>query len=281
MKNLKLIAAILCLALVVGACKQKNVDFGVHTVNGKHCMELITFEPICGMEDNRLQVENEYSIVWPDEGCLTPELEQTLICFIFGDTAAKTLEDATERFLKRTWFEEDDDIPKGVKSIKTIDSITLEPYNYAHITSTCNHDDNLVTFSVYTEGYIAFAAHPWHRIDVMTIDLNTKRIVHLEDLIDTTELGEVLIRALEDLVVNREDGYTTECLYEEYKECLPMPDCFFIDSTRSVITAVYNQYSVQPYACGPLYVQMPIFWLSKHIPLTPYAKEIFGPDASL
>ena len=103
MKHLKLIAAILCLALVLGACKQKNVDFGVHSVNGKRCLELITNEPIGGMEDNRLQVENEYSIVWPDEGCLTPELEQALIRFTFGDTAAKTLEEATERFLKRTW----------------------------------------------------------------------------------------------------------------------------------------------------------------------------------
>lgn len=281
MKKIKLIAAILCLALILGACKQKNVDFGVHTVNGKRCLELITIEPIYGMEENRLQVENEYSIVWPDEGCLTPELEQALIRFTFGDTAARTLEKATERFLKRTWFEEDDDILDGIKSVKTIESITLEPYNYAHITSTCDRNDNLVTFSVYTEGCMAFAAHGYYVTDIMTIDLNTKRVIHLEDFIDTTELGKVLIRALEDLVVNKEDGNTTECLFEEYKERLPMPDCFFIDSTRSVITAVYNQYSVQPYACGPLFVKMPIFWLSKHISLTPYAKEIFGPDASL
>ena len=162
MNNLKLIAAILCLALVLGACKQKNVDFGVHAVNGKRCLELITFEPVYGMEENRLQVENEYSIVWPDEGCLTPELEQALIRFTFGDTAAKTLEEATELFLKHTWFEEDDDILEGVKFLKTIDSITLEPYNYAHITSTCDRDDNLVTFSVYTEGCIAFAAHGYY-----------------------------------------------------------------------------------------------------------------------
>ena len=282
MTKIKILAVALCLILLAGACKQKQVDFGVHPVDGKRCMELTTSEPVAAMEENRLQVENEFSIQWPDEGSLTPELEQALIHCTFGDTAAKTLDEAAEHFLNQTGFGEyDSDIIEGIKSVKTIDSITLEPHNYAHITSTCQRDDNLVTFSVYTEGYRAFAAHGYYVTDIMTIDLNTNRILRLEDLIDTTGLGEVLIRALEDLEVNREEGNTTECLFEEYKERLPLPDCFFIDSTRSVITAVYNQYSVQPYACGQLYVHLPIFWLSKHIPFTPYAKEIFGPGSSL
>jgi hypothetical protein len=28
-----------------------------------------------------------------------------------------------------------------------------------------------------------------------------------------------------------------------------------------------------------LFVDMPIYWLSKHLQLTPYGKEIFGPES--
>lgn len=58
-----------------------------------------------------------------------------------------------------------------------------------------------------------------------------------------------------------------------------MPASFFIDSARNDITVGYDLYDIQPYACGIPTVVLPIFWLSKHVELTPYAKRLFGPDS--
>ncbi len=272
----KIILVLTSILLLTVACRQKQTQFTTRTIQDKRCLEKVLKDSLPFLEGNRWQVENEYSIQWPDKGCLTAELERVLIQHIFADTTAQTIEDAAEQFLNETWQDDDEAL-----SFQTIDSISVTYYSYARITGTCLIDDNLATFTINKEFYTIGAAHGYYMTDNVTIDLNTKKIIHLEDLIDTAELGEILIRALEDLVVNREDGNTTDCLFDEYKERLPLPDCFFIDSTRSVITAVYNPYSVQPYCCGMLFVKMPVFWLSKHTPLTPYAKEIFGPDAYL
>ncbi|MBO4581659.1 MAG: hypothetical protein J5701_05155 [Bacteroidales bacterium] len=277
----KILTGLLILLLITSSCKQKHTNFSTRSVNDKRCLELYPLDTRPLIEDNRIQVENAYSIVFPEKGCLPHELEHELIQLIFSNTTANTIEEAAEQFLNHTGLEGYDELTDKSRKIKRIDSITVTSYNYTRITGTCDRDDNLVTFSVYTEMYMAGAPHGYHITDMLTIDLNTRRIIHLEDLIDTTRLGEVLIRALEDVAVNREEGYTTDCLNGEYKEKLPMPDCFFIDSSRSVITAIYNIYSVQPYYCDMLFVKMPVFWLSKHIPLTPYAKQLFGPEAYL
>ncbi len=276
MMSKKIILVLTSILLLTIACRQQQTQFTTRTIQDKRCLEKVFNETLPIIEDNRWQVENKYSIQWPDKGCLSTELERVLIQHIFADTTARTIEDAAEQFLNETWQDDEETL-----SIRTIDSISVTSYSYALITGTCLIDDNLATFTINKEFYTVGAAHGYYMTDNVTIDLNTQKIIHLEDLIDTAELGEILIRALEDLVVNREDGNTTDCLFDEYKERLPLPDCFFIDSTRSVITAVYNPYSVQPYCCGMLFVKMPVFWLSKHTPLTPYAKEIFGPDAYL
>ena len=105
-------------------------------------------------------------------------------------------------------------------------------------------------------------------------------MVHLNDLVDTSKLGEIVVRAIEDLVVNKD---VQECLFDEYRnvEKMPVADNFFIDSTRSTITLVYQQYDITPYACGLPSVVMPIFWLSKHTELTPYAKKLFNKGSGI
>ncbi len=60
---------------------------------------------------------------------------------------------------------------------------------------------------------------------------------------------------------------------------MPMPDDFFIDCTRSAIIVNYGLYHIAPYACGIQSVVLPIFWLSKHVDLTPYSKRLFGPGS--
>ena len=127
---------------------------------------------------------------------------------------------------------------------------------------------------------MAFAAHGNHTATYTLVDLDTKQIVHLNDLVDTAQLGEVIVRAIEDLTVNK-DVY--DCLFDEFRNAqkFPVPSNFFIDSTRSCINLVYGLYDIAPYACGIQTVVMPIFWLSKHIPLTPYCKELFGEGCSI
>jgi len=96
------------------------------------------------------------------------------------------------------------------------------------------------------------------------------------DIMDTVGLGTVLIRALNELPVNKENGNTTECLFDEFKQSLPQPDGFYLDSTRSQLGVYYNIYNAQPYACGMLFVDMPIDWLKNQVTLTAYGKEILG-----
>ena len=95
---------------------------------------------------------------------------------------------------------------------------------------------------------------------------------------DTALLCEAIARAIQDLDVNKD---IRECLYEEFGDAERMPNNFnfLIDSARNGIIVEYGLYEIAPYACGIQSVYLPIFWLSKHVPLTAYAKKIFGPDS--
>ena len=56
---------------------------------------------------------------------------------------------------------------------------------------------------------------------------------------------------------------------------IPLPNGALLPSD----TVSYDLYHIQPYACGIPSVVLPIFWLSKHVSLTPFAKRLFGPDS--
>jgi hypothetical protein len=74
---------------------------------------------------------------------------------------------------------------------------------------------------------------------------------------------------------------TRECLFDEFVdvERMPLPRNYTIDSARNSIIVYYGLYEITCYACGIQEITLPIFWLSKHVPLTPYAKRLFGPDS--
>ena len=91
-------------------------------------------------------------------------------------------------------------------------------------------------------------------------------------------MGPVIARAVEDLTVNSD---VQKALFDVNPERLPVTADFTIDSTRSTITLVYQVYEIASYADGIQEIVLPIFWLSKHIPLTPYAKSLFGPGCSI
>lgn len=261
--------------------KQQNsavVKVSLQDFTGQNCIEITTKEEIDNVKDNHMQVENLYSINWPEIGSFSPEVQRQLILLAFGDSSAATFEEAAARFLASTWVE-DETFFGGITSNVKVDSIFIVPYSYVHLDGFCDQDSNLLLFTVNEERYCAYTDKTIHTTSMLTVDLATGHIVQLCDLIDTSKLGEVMLLALEDVTVNKENGNFAKYLFDEYKECLPQPDGFFIDNTRSMIVAYFNPGRVQYPICGTLEVVMPVFWLSKHIPLSDYAKELFGPDS--
>ena len=224
-------------------------------------------------------LENKYSVQWPAEGMLTPEAEQELLVALFGDSTATSFDEAAARWVKSNEYETlfGDELLECSVVAKIPENIDNLCYNY--VDGTIREDRNLVEFSVFLEAYMG-GAHGVHYFLPLVYDRNAGRIIHLSDLVDTTNFGEVVSLAIEDLDVN---STVRECLFDEelLGDAFPVSDDFYIDSTRSTITLIYQIYDIAPYACGAQEVVLPIFWLSKHRELTPYAKEIFGEGCSL
>jgi hypothetical protein len=226
---------------------------------------------------NPCGVENSYSLVWPTKGMMTKEAEKELIRQVFADSTSTSVNEASQRWLSNLWLYED---TKALET-KTVDSVTgKESYTYAHLSNDIKQHDNLVTFITSTETFLAGAAHGLYTVQYLTYDRKAKRVIHLNDLVDTSKMGKTIVRAIEDLVVNKD---ISDCMFEEYHKAgkVSVVDNFFIDSTRSTITIVFQQYDIAPYACGLQSVVLPIFWLSKHVELTPYAKKLFGKGSYL
>ena len=221
--------------------------------------------------------KNSYSVAWPAEGTLSAAAQRELMALCFGDSASASVDEAAQRWLRRIWFTDDESLQGEV--IGAIADTIM--YSYVNLESTCRADSVLATFTVNTESYGAGAAHGMYSSHTLTVDLESGNVVRLTDLVsDTNQLCEAIARAIFDLDANRD---VRECLFDEYQgiDRMPMPADFFVDSARNNITVSYDLYHIQPYACGIPSVVLPIFWLSKHVALTPYAKRLFDPDSYL
>lgn len=266
------ILLLLSIILLVG-CKQQLPPFSTTQMVGKNCFMVKTDDPYLPEPLNPYGVENSFSLVWPGKGMMTKEAEKELIMQVFNDSISTTAKDAAKLWLKNSW---NYDETTKVISTKKVDSVSnLETYTYSHLENSIREDNNLVTFINTNEASLAGAAHGMYIVGYLTYDRKAEKVVHLNDLVDTSKLGEVIVRAIQDLDVNKE---VRECLFDEFKtaEKIFVPDNFDIDSTRSTINLTYQQYDITPYACGLQTVVLPIYWLSKHLELTPYAKELFG-----
>lgn len=276
MKKILSLTLILTIVVLTG-CGKKNGPFTTFSLSGSHSYMVKTDDPYLPETLNPFGVENSYSLVWPTKGMMSKDAEKELIMQVFNDSTANSVNEAAQRWLNNLWLYED---TKALEA-KTVDSVSgKESYTYAHLSNSIEQNDNLVSFITSTETFLAGAAHGLHTVEYLTYDRKTKRVVHLNDLVDTSKLGEVIVRAIEDLVVNKD---ISDCMFEEYHKAgkVAVVDNFFIDSTRSTITVVYQQYDITPYACGLQSVVLPIFWLSKHVELTPYAKKLFGKGSYL
>lgn len=263
--------------VVLTGCGKKNGPFTTFSISGMRSYMVKTDDPYLPETLNPCGVENSYSLVWPTKGMMTKEAEKELIRQVFADSISTSVNEASQRWLSNLWLYED---TKALET-KTVDSVTgKESYTYAHLSNDIKQHDNLVTFITSTETFLAGAAHGLYTVQYLTYDRKAKRVIHLNDLVDTSKMGEAVVRAIEDLVVNKD---ISDCMFEEYHNAgkVAVVDNFFIDSTRSTITVVFQQYDIAPYACGLQSVVLPIFWLSKHVELTPYAKKLFGKGSYL
>lgn len=273
----------LCLSLAVlllAGCRHEIKDFDRFETASLSGEQWYFITCASEWDSDTGSMKNSYDIVWPEEGWLSPAAMRELMFRYFDDSTSATIEEAANRWLESVVYYADPDnncIKKRVDSSE----IPMGEYCYYHLESTCERDSNLVTFVINTDCYWAGAAHGLYSSTSVVADLNTGEIVHLTDLVaDTNLLCEAIAHAIQDLEVNKE---VRECLFDEFRnvERMPMPEDFFIDSTRSTIVVNYGLYHIAPYACGIQSVVLPIFWLSKHVALTPYAKRLFGPGSSL
>lgn len=265
----------LAMSLLSVACQQRETskEFAVNTLQDKRCFVVIGNEPF-QPAGNVIGLENRYSVAWPEAGMLTPEAERELLIRTFGDSTATTFDEAAEHLLYLTWGYEEGDAEIQLLELKT-DSIadTLQ-YTYGHLESSCTVNGNLATFAIRDDIFVVGAAHGTYMSQYVNVDVKKGTIVHIEDLMDTTRLGEAIRLAVSDLDVNEE---VRGCLFDEFAEAdrLPVPVDYLVDSTFSTITVVYQLYEVAPYACGIQSVVLPVYWLAKHVPFTAYGKELF------
>ena len=270
------IVFIALMALLTTGCHRKAKEFSTQTVSGGLRWLQVFEEPFLFDEDT-LGVEVTYSLEWPKKGVLSSAAERELLYLCFGDSSTTDVKSAVQKWLATPFFYEDEEATlQPVKSLgEELGTSLLE------LEGTWQRDCNLATFCVTTEMTPYGAAHGIYSANYLTVDLESGKAVHLADLVtDTNLLCEAIAHAIQDLQIN---SGIQDCLFDEYRdvERMPLPRDFTIDSARNGITVYYGLYEIAPYACGIQEVTLPIFWLSKHVPLTPYAKRLFGPGCSL
>lgn len=283
MKRLSL--CLMIAALLLAGCKHETKElteepssqFTTHTISGEQYY-MVTFDKEKAPWGIDFGSKASFMLTWPDKGMVSAEAEHELMLLCFMDSNATNFDEAAQKWLA-TPFSYEDEMDCERKPVRELDDTC--DYSYMHLESSCTDDSALAVFTIKTESFVFGAAHGMYSVDYLTIDKATGDAIHLTDLVaDTNLLCEAIAHAIYDLDVNKE---TKECLFDEYRdvERMPMPGNFVIDSARNNITVVYALYELTPYACGIQSVVLPIFWLSKHVPLTPYAKRLFGPDSHL
>ncbi len=263
-------------ALLVTGCHNDNKEFSTTAINATQCY-LLSYDEQMGPWGDTIGLKKVLEVEWPAEGFLSADAERELMKLCFDDSTSAGVDMASRSWLAKPYIYTDDGEAPHVEKVDTLDESS--EYSYMAVRCSATHDSTLATFHVGIETFGAGAAHGIYSSHTLTVDLESGNVVRLTDLVsDTNLLCEAIARAIFDLDANRD---VRECLFDEYRgaDRMPMPASFFIDSARNDITVGYDLYDIQPYACGIPSVVLPIFWLSKHVNLTPYAKRLFGPDS--
>ncbi len=278
MKRIPLLIALA--ALLLAGC-HRDKPFGTYTVSDERCFIQVFDEPFI-FDLDTIGTKITYSIVWPNKGTVSEKALRELQYLYFYDSTVSDIANAPDYWMDPDgidgWFFYGDEDA----TILRVDSINEDrEYSYIDLQGTCTVDSNLAIFTIHQESFPLGAAHGMHSTDFLTIDIETGNVVHLADLVtDTNLLCEAIAHAIQDLEVNSD---VRQCLFDDFIDAdrMPLPSNFTIDSARTSIIVYYGLYEIAPYPCRIQEVTLPIFWLSKHSPLTPYAKRLFGPGCSI
>lgn len=262
--------------LLLTGCN-KTEEFTTHNICGEICYQFSFDKKFLPLANHTCEI-NSYNLAWPDKGAISHSAERELMYLCFGDSSSSNVNAAADNWLKSAFTFKDID---GVH-VQVVGSLDENAdYSYCKLESFCQQDSQLATFIIKNESFGLGAVHGFYSVDYLIIDKESGRSVHIADLVvDTNLLCEAIAYGIQDLDVNKG---TRDCLFDEYINVgrMPMPRNFTIDSSRNSILVHYGLYEITPYYCGIQTVVLPIFWLSKHVPLTPYAKRLFGPGCSL
>ncbi|MBR3529556.1 MAG: DUF3298 domain-containing protein [Bacteroidales bacterium] len=251
---------------------------GCHTKNSKpanyYTKMSDTAEYICRIQTplgaDTIAVSKRYDIQWPTGA--SKELKQRLIRIAFNDsTGTDDIKTVTDRYLDDMMLWEEDTL---IQAVLTEDIPLSMNMNESEVSLSSLSGLGLQTFLITRYKYIHPGAHGMNWVEFVVHDSIKEQIVELTDLLDTNQLRPVIERAIEELEINEE---VMECCFErDFMPLKPLTRNFYIDKKDRTLTLVYQPYEIAPYACGTMYVTMPIDWLRKQMKLTPYCKELFG-----
>lgn len=252
-------------AVLIAGCHSKSEK--TTAVETSHVEGLQAFLTV-GENGDTMYMKALYDIDWPREGQLTEAALRTLTFASFGNSTLVSPQHAALTWAQRQTTGETDLVWTPTEHID--DTIMS---NDAELKITCRQQGRLLTYTVFSSYFPIGAAHGWHDVECVTVDVTTGRVVRLADLLDTNQLGRAVATAIRDLEPNRE---VQDCLFDEFQtaEQLPLPQTFFVDSTRSNIVVTYGLYAVAPYSCGLQSVVLPADWLSSQVRLTKYAEQL-------
>ena len=140
-KNYRLGFTFALAALLMTGCHHDNPEFSTRTMADSLCLYYSD-----GPDDPwPLYEKNSYSVAWPAAGTLSAAAQRELMGLCFDDSAAASVEDAAQRWLRRIWFTDDESLQGEV---------------IGAIADTIEHSYIVITVfgaTVTLDGFVAFS----------------------------------------------------------------------------------------------------------------------------
>ncbi len=264
--NITLLAAALCL-LAIG-CNRQPKEFSYHTYKGERSWQI-------DLDDSTTSwVANSYELQWPDKGCLSATAERELLKAVFGSYAGGDIHRSCENFLNSQGLLEDaEDTHYPCYQVDAVPD-TIE-HTEQQINVFCESTDRLATVTVTSYIFPQGAAHGSYDIMPIVFDRQSGERIHLEDIVDTNQLGHIVARAIDRLPANSD---VKECLFDEFVglQSMPVSKVFTINDAMDTVRLVYGLYWLTPYACGIQEVALPVAMLRENMALTDRGQKLFA-----
>ncbi len=264
----KYIATLAVGALLAVGCGHQPKEFTYTTFTGERIWQL-------DIDDSTTEyVHNSYEMQWPDKGVVPSSVERELLAAVFGGEGTGTLYRQCEDYLNsQGMLEEVEGIRYPCYQIDRLpDTVGC---TVQELRTVCHADGRLATMTVTSYIFPLGAAHGSYNIMPIVVDLERGEVLHLTDIVDTSQLGSVVARAVNRLEAN---ASVKGCLFDEFvgASSLPVSQVFSVNPTLDTLFMVYSLYWLAPYACGIQEVALPVTMLMENRTLTARGRELFA-----